>query len=104
MESIGRKSEAESGELETKVTDVLALTANMGVGYDFMADDSTTEATFLGLDVEIDGIAPDEVVMRGGLGAILRNNENIELTARYDINAREDYENQTVSLTLRVKF
>ncbi len=42
--------------------------------------------------------------MRAGVGLVAQASDTFELSARYDIEARDDFDNQAVSLKLRRSF
>jgi hypothetical protein len=44
------------------------------------------------------------LLIRGGLGVVMEPVSGIELVTRYDLEAREDFENHTVSIKLRMPF
>jgi hypothetical protein len=50
------------------------------------------------------GSDPSALLMRGGLGVEMEPVSGIELVTRYDLEAREDFENHTVSIKLRMPF
>jgi len=50
------------------------------------------------------GIDPSPVMLRAGLGLVMYPTANLEIVARYDLEARQDFLNQTASLKLRLPF
>jgi len=93
-------------DLNHNVNDNLAVIANLGVGYDISADQSSLEASFVndGPVFDTQGLEPDPLVLRAGVGAVFANIKDVEITGRYDIEARQDYKNQGVSVNLGWKF
>ena len=50
------------------------------------------------------GLDPSPWLMRGGIGIVGKMTETVEVSARYDIEARKDFDNQTASVKLRWAF
>jgi len=88
------------------VSESLLLMANAGIGYDAMADQSNLTSSFSGGGAQFttQGIKPDEVVYNAGIGAKYSLENGTEITARYDIDGREDYTDQSISANFRVLF
>jgi outer membrane autotransporter protein len=84
----------------------LLLTADAGIGYDFMTDRSSLTSSFAGGGAQFSskGIDPDEVVYNAGLGAEFNLDNGSEITVRYEIDGREDYTDQSVSVNFRLLF
>jgi len=84
----------------------LLLTADAGIGYDFMTDRSSLTSAFSGGGAQFStkGIDPDEVVYNARLGAEFNLDNGSEITVRYDIDGREDYTDQSVSVNFRFMF
>ena len=84
----------------------LLLTADAGIGYDFMTDRSSLTSAFAGGGAQFStkGIDPDEVVYNAGLGAEFNLDNGTEITVRYEIDGREDYTDQSVSVNFRLLF
>jgi outer membrane autotransporter protein len=84
----------------------LLLTADAGIGYDFMTDRSSLTSSFSGGGAQFStqGIDPDEVVYNAGLGAEYNLDNGSEITVRYEIDGREDYTDQSVSVNFRLLF
>lgn len=93
-------------DLNHHINDNLAVIANLGVGYDISADQSSLEASFVndGPVFDTRGLEPDPLVLRAGVGAVFANLKDVEITGRYDIEARQDYKNQGVSVNLGWRF
>jgi uncharacterized protein with beta-barrel porin domain len=88
------------------VSDSLLLMANAGIGYDLMTDRSSLTSGFAGGGAQFttDGIEPDEWVYNAGLGAKYSLENGTEITASYDVNARQDFTDQSVSANFRMLF
>jgi hypothetical protein len=52
----------------------------------------------------LDNHDPSALLVRGGLGVVMEPVSGIELVTRYDLEAREDFANHTVSIKLRMPF
>ncbi len=94
------------GKFSRPVTKSLTLTANAGVGYDTLADQASITSSFAGGGGAFitRGIDPSPWLGRAGVGAVLNQFSNVEIAARYDLEARSDFTDQTVSLKFRVPF
>jgi len=88
------------------VSDSLLLMANAGVGYDVMTDRSSLTSSFAGggANFTTEGIEPDELVYNAGIGAKYSLENGTEITASYNIDARQDYTDQSVSANFRLLF
>lgn len=93
-------------DLNHSIDDNLTLKANLGVGYDVSSDQSSLDASFVndGAVFSTKGLKPDPLILRAGVGAVFANIKDVEITGRYDIEARQDYRNQGVSVNLSWKF
>ena len=87
-------------------SDSLLLMANAGVGYDAMADRSSLTSSFAGGGAQFttEGIEPDEWVYNAGVGAKYSLENGTEITASYNIDARQDYTDQSISANFRFMF
>ncbi len=95
------------GKLAHALTDKATLTANLGVGYDVINDQASITSAFAGapsVSFTTKGLDPSPWLMRGGLGIVSKATETIEISARYDIEARKDFDNQTASVKVRWAF
>lgn len=95
------------GKLTHALNDKATLVANLGVGYDLINDRDSATASFVGapdLVFTAKGGEAEAWLVRGGLGVVGRVSETVELTARYDLEGRDGYTNQTASLKLRKSF
>jgi uncharacterized protein with beta-barrel porin domain len=83
-----------------------SLVGNLGVGYDTMNEQSSVAASYVGGGAAFatKGIDPSPWVMRGGFGVVMHNGPLVSVTARYDLEARESFTNQTASVKVGIKF
>lgn len=88
------------------LSDALKLTGHLDVGYDLSAGQSSVTATFMGGGSSFItyGIDPAPLLVRGGLGLDVLKANGLEVTARYDVEAREDFTNQVASINFRMPF
>jgi len=84
----------------------LLLVANMGLGYDVLTDRSSLTAGYAGGGAKFttSGIEPDEWVYNAGAGVEYTHENGTEITARYDYMARDDYDDQSISVNFRIFF
>jgi len=84
----------------------MTLTGHLGVGYDFSADQSELASTFAGGGSVFitEGMTPDEWIRRAGLGFEMAQSETVAVKVNYDYVAREDFDNHSISATVRVQF
>ncbi len=95
------------GKLSQILNERTTLVANIGAGYDFLGKQSSIVAAFAGTPsaaFTTKGIEPSKWLGRGGLGLVNRVNDTLELSARYDIEFREGFTNQTASVKARWMF
>lgn len=98
---------AVDGRLTHELDSRTSLTANLGVGYDFINDRAQLTSTFAGAPGQsfaTYGIEPSPWIGRAGLGVVHTLQSGMELTAAYDIEARKDFTNQTASIKARWAF
>lgn len=107
----GKESEELLLGVEGKLTHTLdkgrMLTANVGVSYDMIDDNNSSVSSFAGapsVTFVTPGNDPSPWLTNAGVGMILGSLDTVLLTARYDIQGREDYINQSVSLKLKRSF
>ena len=94
-------------KLAHALTDKTTLTANIGVGYDTINKQASITSAFAGApstSFVTYGLDPSPWIMRGGLGMVGKMTETVEISARYDIEARKDFDNQTASVKVRWAF
>ena len=89
-----------------EVTDKLLLTAKAGAGYDTMINTSRLSSSFSGGGAvfSTQGINPAKAVFGGNVSAKYTLNTHSEITAGYDIQARENFIDQAATLNVRIKF
>ena len=94
------------GKVTHKLSDTTTLLANLGVGYDMQAKQSSITAAFQGGGAAFTtpGINPSPTVVRGGLGMVVNSSKMVEITGRYDIEARTGFTAQTLSVKARWPF
>lgn len=94
------------GKFSHAVADNTKLVANLGVGYDVLNDRDSISSAFVGggASFTTKGIDPSPWLVRGGLGLVMTTDAKLEISARYDIEVRDNFDNQTGSVKLRVPF
>ena len=94
------------GKVTHKLSDTTTLLANLGVGYDTMAKQSSVTAAFGGGGAAFStpGINPSPTVVRGGLGVVMKSSKTVEVAGRYDVEARTGFTDQTISVKVRWPF
>jgi outer membrane autotransporter protein len=98
---------AADGKFTHALSDRSTLTANLGVGYDLINDQASIASTMAGTPTvafATKGIDSSPWVLHGGAGMVYRADERTEVTARYDVEGREDFTNQTASVKVRWAF
>ena len=82
------------------------LSLNLGAGYDFLTKRTAVVSSFAGGGAAFTtvGAAPTKTFLRGGAGFTSLAANGMELTARYDVETRSKFTNQTVSFKLRKEF
>lgn len=97
--------------VDGKITHALSgkstLVANVGLGYDLIDDRSSVTSAFAGAPAaafSTQGIESSRWLVRGGVGAVFRASERTEVTARYDVEGRTSFINQTASVKVRWAF
>ena len=95
------------GKLSQTLNERTTLVANLGAGYDLLGEQSSIVSAFAGTPsaaFTTKGIEPSKWLGRGGLGLVNKVNDSLELSARYDIEFREGFTNQTASVKARWMF
>lgn len=97
---------AVDGKLSHAMTETTTLTGNLGLGYDAIGDQASITSSFVGggSNFVTNGIDPSSLILRGGLGLVVSPASGIEIVTRYDVEAREDFTNQTGSIKFRMPF
>ncbi|WP_297576721.1 autotransporter domain-containing protein [uncultured Deefgea sp.] len=93
-------------KLNHAINEQVIFTANLGGGYDTLSQQSSISSAFVGGGAQFitKGLDPSPWFARGGLGLMITNSKALEITARYDVEARNDFVNQTASIKLRMPF
>lgn len=95
------------GKLTRSLNDNTMLIGNLGVGYDVINDRASITAAFAGApgaSFVTYGIDPSPWIGRAGLGLVHVLKSSTEITARYDVEARQGFTNQTASIKARWAF
>jgi len=94
------------GKVQYPLAKMVTLSANLGAGYDVINDAASITSSFAGGGSSFitRGIDPSPWIGRGGLGFSVDQLQGMEITARYDVEAREDFSNQTASLKFKMPF
>ncbi len=94
------------GKAAYALSEQVKLTGKLGAGYDLMANQSSVTATFAGGGPAFitEGLDPSSFVMQGGLGFEMLAANGLTVTARYDVDGREDYTNQVATINFRLPF
>lgn len=97
---------AVDGKVVHAINDSTTLMANLGLGYDLRANQSSITSSFSGGGAAFTtvGIRPSATLLRGGFGLVIKSSKAVELTARYDIEARTGFNAQTASIKLTIPF
>ncbi|MBU3825671.1 MAG: autotransporter domain-containing protein [Candidatus Oceanisphaera merdipullorum] len=83
------------------------LSANLGVGYDLLQDQASITSTYAGapgVAFTTEGIDPSPLLLRSGLDLSHQVTDALEVSARYDVEHRSDFLNQTASVKVRWAF
>lgn len=89
------------------LSDNSIFTANLGAGYDLINKRTSITSAFAGAPMagfSTPGIDPSPWMLRGGLGYVSKTANEVEITARYDVEVRRGFDNQTVSVKARWAF
>lgn len=94
------------GKLNHQLSQNATLSAHLGIGYDTQAEQSSITAAFVGGGGQFitRGLAPSPWMCRAGLGLTVLNSKAMEVTVRYDGEARTGFVNHRASLKLRMPF
>jgi uncharacterized protein with beta-barrel porin domain len=94
-------------KLSHTLSPATTLNANLGVAYDAKAKQSSITAAYAGapgLAFTTQGMNVDATSYRLGLGVVNKSAMGLEVTGRYDVDARAGYANQTLSAKVRWAF
>lgn len=94
------------GRVAHKLDERSTLSANLGIGHDLINEQASITSSYVGGGAAFttQGIKPSATIVSGGLGLSYLTERGVELAARYDIEARESFTNQTASLKMRMPF
>ena len=97
---------AVDGKVNYALSDTSTLIANLGVGHDAQARQSSITAAFQGGGAAFTtpGINPSSTLVHGGLGVVVKSGKGVEVTGRYDAETRTGFTGQTVSVKARWQF
>jgi len=94
------------GKLQQGITDYAKVSVNAGIGYDVINDPASIDSNFAGggATFATRGIDPSPWIGQAGVGLTIDQFKGVEITTRYDLEARSDYTNQTGSVRLKMPF
>ncbi len=95
------------GKVDHKLNKQWALTAKLGLGWDLLAEEDSLNSAYAGASgvaFSTHGTDPSSWLYRGGLGVVYGQENALQVSMRYDLEGREDYTNQSVSLKLGMSF
>lgn len=93
------------GKFNMSVSENTNFTANFGVGYDTIGARAKIKASTIGgTPFVVNGMDPQPLIMRAGLGFIHTTKKGFEVTARYDFEGRTGFENHMATVKLRMPF
>lgn len=98
---------AADGKVSHRLTDASSVQANLGVGYDLIGKRTSVVSSFAGasdMSFTTQGATPKRFILRGGVGLTSVTDIGVEINARYDVEHRQDFNNQTASVNLRWNF
>ncbi|WP_417583820.1 autotransporter domain-containing protein [Nitrincola sp.] len=98
---------AMDGKLTQELKQDVLLSANLGLGYDLLNEQTSITSSFAGAPgaaFTTKGMDPSPWLARGGLGLATHTAGGMEVSARYDAEYRQDFLNQTASIKLRWAF
>jgi uncharacterized protein with beta-barrel porin domain len=94
-------------KLNHKLSESTTFSANLGAGYDLINHRNSATSAFAGAPGAVfitQGIDPSAWSLRGGLGLAKMTSTGTEVSARYDLDVKEGFTNQTASVKVRVPF
>jgi outer membrane autotransporter protein len=83
------------------------LTGKIGLGYDMLADEDSLNSSYAGapgVGFSTHGTDPSSWLYRGGVGVVYGKPDTLQVSLRYDLEGREDFTNQSLSLKLNKMF
>ena len=95
------------GKIAHAVTDQVYLNANFGLGYDALNSQTTITSAFAGDPAAAfitRGMELNPWIAHGGLGCVTKPNDMVDISARYNFEVRNGFNNQTASVNIRWAF
>lgn len=95
---------AVDGKYATPISNRTTFAANIGFGYDALAERNGMTAAFASLPgaaFTTYGVGEQPWSVRGGLGMVMNQRQGRQVTARYDVEGRNNFINQSASIKLR---
>ncbi|MDP1636103.1 MAG: autotransporter domain-containing protein [Gallionellaceae bacterium] len=92
------------GKYATPISNRTTFAANIGFGYDALAERNGITAAFSslpGATFTTYGVGEQPWSVRGGLGMVMNQRQGRQVTARYDVEGRNNFINQSASIKLR---
>lgn len=95
-----------NARLSHALSEGMTVSAELGGGYDFLSKRNSVSSTFVGGGTSFltQGAAPSRAFVRAGAGWTSLASTGLEMSLRYDIEARQAFTDQSVSLKLRQEF
>jgi outer membrane autotransporter protein len=93
-----------NAKLSQKMADDMSLFASLGASYDSLARQTSITAAYAGapgLSFATNGVAEKPWMVLAGLGLLYVPKNGPEITARYDVEKRDGFTNQSVSVKVR---
>ncbi|WP_040727977.1 autotransporter domain-containing protein [Thiomicrorhabdus sp. Kp2] len=93
-------------KLSYATSDNMMIFGSAAIGHDFSTDKASVTSSLQGTGATFttDGIKPSERVYQAGFGAKYNSQSGTELSAKYNLNSRDNYLDQTVSANIRIPF
>ena len=93
-------------KLSYATSDNMMIFGSAAIGHDFSTDKASVTSSLQGTGATFttDGIKPSERVYQAGFGAKYNSESGTELSAKYNLNSRDNYLDQTVSANIRIPF
>ena len=95
------------GELAHNFNASTLFTADLGLGYDILADQGSITSAFAGApsaSFKTTGIDPSGWLVRGGLGLVFGEEDAMQFSLNYDFKVRDDFMNNSISLKFNMPF
>lgn len=96
-----------NGKLGHALTDSTRLIANLGVGYDVINEQASIASAFAGApsaSFVTPGLDLSPWLAQGGVGLVVSATDMLEISAHYDFEVREGFDNQTASIKANLAF